>query len=329
MGKRIDLTGQKFGKLTVIGIDNPHYTSGGNRVTMWKCICECGNTLSVSNSNLKYGSTSSCGCVRHPDLTGLRFGKLKVISRSETRKGLRYWKCICDCGKTLDVRASQLTRGKTKSCGCLRKNPSVYDDLSGQRFGKLTVVERIGTKWGSPYWKCKCDCGNYTNVSSTNLKYGGTLSCGCFYTERLKTHGLSDTRLYRIYSGMKTRCYNPNTKAYHHYGGRGISICDEWLGENGFMNFYDWAMENGYSDNLSIDRIDVNGNYEPNNCRWATQETQTRNKRNNLIIEYKGVSKTLVEWSEEIGISYSILNDRITMLGWDTKKAFTTPVKKM
>lgn len=268
MGKRIDLTGQKFGKLTVIGIDNPHYTSGGNRVTMWKCICGCGNTLSVSNSNLKYGSTSSCGCVRHPDLTGLRFGKLKVISRSETRKGLRYW-------------------------------------------------------------KCKCDCGNYTNVSSTNLKYGGILSCGCFYTERLKTHGLSDTRLYRIYSGMKTRCYNPNTKAYHHYGGRGISICDEWLGENGFMNFYDWAMENGYSDNLSIDRIDVNGNYEPNNCRWATQETQTRNKRNNLIIEYKGVSKTLVEWSEEIGISYSILNDRITMLGWDTKKAFTTPVKKM
>lgn len=155
-------------------------------------------------------------------------------------------------------------------------------DLTGQRFGRLTVVRKSGKdNFRNSTWECICDCGNSSIVSSVNLRNGNTKSCGCYGRERKrnanKTHGMTGSRLHRIWKAMRTRCYNRNFFGFKYYGGRGISICDEW--KNDFQAFYDWAMKNGYSDNLTIDRINTNGNYEPSNCRWVTMAEQNKNKR--------------------------------------------------
>lgn len=158
----------------------------------------------------------------------------------------------------------------------------IVADLTGQRFGKLCVIRKIGKdKYGISQWECLCDCGNLTAASISNLRNGNTTSCGCYGRQRKSdansTHRKSGTRLHRIWKAMHTRCYNKNFFAYKYYGGRGISICDEWLHD--FQAFHDWAIANGYADNLTIDRIDVNGNYCPGSCRWATMEEQNQNKR--------------------------------------------------
>ena len=159
-------------------------------------------------------------------------------------------------------------------------------DLTGKRFGRLIVIERA-ENYISPQgqarkrWLCKCDCGNDVIVPASALINGESKSCGCLQKEIAKNtftqHGKWGSRLHRIWASMKTRCYNRKSRSYKWYGGRGITICDEWM--NSFQAFYDWAMANGYRDDLSIDRIDVNGNYEPSNCRWITIIEQQKNKR--------------------------------------------------
>ena len=238
------------------------------------------------------------------DLTNQKFGKLLVLERDYEKSLKRpFWKCQCECGNIKSISSDHLLNRNTKSCGCLNKY-----QLSGKKFGMWTVLERAEKKSenNKGLWKCLCECGKIGYVNSYNLIHKKSLSCGCIQKkvtiERLTTHNLTNTKLYRIYFDMKRRCYNPNNKRYKDYGGRGISICDEW--KNDFMSFYNWSIENNYKEGLSIDRINVNGNYEPSNCRWATKKQQSNNKRNSIFFEFLGIKKTLKEWTDFMNWNY-------------------------
>ena len=206
-------------------------------------------------------------------------------------------------------------------------------NLINQKFGKLTVIDFSSkitkNKKTRKYWLCKCECGNYKVIEQDHLISGHTRSCGCFKKEtisnRFYKHGLTDTRLFRIWTNVKTRCYNKKSKFYKNYGGRGIVICNEW--KNNFNSFYNWAMSNGYQDDLTIDRIDVNENYEPSNCRWVDIKTQQRNRGNNYLIKYNGEEHCVTEWGRILGINYGTILYRLKKLKWSIRKAFTEPVK--
>jgi len=184
-------------------------------------------------------------------------------------------------------------------------------DMIGKRFGRLTVIEFAGMNYRrSATWRCLCDCGNEKIVDGNPLRMGTVRSCGCLNDEkrhisRPRTHGMSNTRIHRIWRAMKARCHNTNDELY---GGRGISVCNEW---NRFEPFYKWAKENGYADNLSIDRIDPNGNYCPENCRWADASTQAKNKRPKSTLTINGETHSLKEWASITGIKYPTLWKRM------------------
>ena len=205
----------------------------------------------------------------------------------------------------------------------------------GNRYGKLTVCGHSSgkyDKYGHYLWKCVCDCGNVCFVKGAQLRNGNTKSCGCLHSEALsernEKHGLAGSRLYKIYKGMKRRCKSKSCCDYKDYGGRGIKLCAEWDGEHGGEKFVKWSLENGYNDNLSIDRIDVNGDYSPNNCRWANMKTQANNKRSNHVLEYNGERHTLTEWSEITGLSVGTIGARLRLLGWGIEKALTRPCRR-
>ena len=204
---------------------------------------------------------------------------------------------------------------------------SKLEDLSGQRFGRLTVEEFAGFHMlpsgrRKSQWKCRCDCGNTIVVLSTNLKKGNSKSCGCYNMDQILSrtiiHGDKHARLYKIWCNMKSRCIDINCKSYKNYGARGITICNEWLS---YIPFKEWAMSNGYSDNLSIDRIDVNGNYCPGNCRWATPKMQSNNRTNTLKYTIDGTEHSLAEWADIIGVKYHTLYARINILGMNPEDA--------
>lgn len=195
-------------------------------------------------------------------------------------------------------------------------------DLTGQRFGRLTVLRLYNRRQqpcGKHYytWWCKCDCGNEKEAPGRSLKNGHVQSCGCLHREvagcSARTHGGSKTRLYKVWVGIKCRCYEENNPAYKHYGERGVSMCDEWRTD--FTAFRDWALSNGYADNLTIERIDNNGNYSPENCCWIPQTEQPKNRRNCHFITYNGETKTLSDWSRELHIARRSLRDKEKQLG--------------
>ena len=246
---------------------------------------------------------------------GETHNNLTILDYHKIGKG--YYVCKCTCGNIKEIRCDHILNGRISSCGC-KAHHECYRDLSGKRFGRLVVINKAYKNGYDVFWNCKCDCGKDAVVLAGNLTRGITKSCGCYKQEQilkaLTKHGCTNTRLYRIYEGMKGRCYNKNEPAYKNYGGRGIKICEEWLHkEKGFETFKNWAINNGYSDELSIDRIDVNGNYEPSNCRWADVKTQSNNKRTSRIIEYKGQKKTMREWADETGISYQKIQYRLSV----------------
>ena len=191
-------------------------------------------------------------------------------------------------------------------------------DLTGQKFGRLTVLRQAPDKIKpsgahSKMWECKCDCGNIKIISRSSLVSGDTVSCGCYHKEHAhdygKKHGLTNTKLYTKWSGIVQRCTNPNAIHYDMYGGRGITICDEW--RNDFYSFYSWSIENGYKDGLTIDRIDNNKGYYPENCRWTDLETQANNTRRNHYITYNNETKTLTQWARLLNVNVETLRDRV------------------
>lgn len=241
------------------------------------------------------------------NLIGQRFGMLEVIKRDGTMPdGEAIWICKCDCGNIKSIRGVSLTKKNgTKSCGCLNGNPI---DLAGQRYGALSVIRRVENQGNKRMWLCKCDCGNEVIVSLGNLRSGHSTQCKKCRDRKNSihrtTHGHTGTSLYCVWSGMIDRCNNTKSKAYSDYGGRGISVCDEW---NDSENFINWSLENGYKEGLEIDRIDVNGNYEPSNCRWVTRLVNANNKRNNVYIEHNGETKTIAEWARYYNVNYKHL----------------------
>lgn len=201
----------------------------------------------------------------------------------------------------------------------------------GDKFSRLTVIGYVGkNKKGERLWKCKCECGKTTNVISARLLSGKTRSCGCLQTEnrinfyQRKKHGKRQTKEYYIWTTMKQRCCNLNNRKYKDYGGRGIKVCDRWL--HSFENFYK-DMGNA-PDGYSIDRIDVNGDYCPENCRWADVETQSNNKRNSIKITYMGITGSLNFWSSITGISKDTLYARFHVWKWSAEKIITTPIRR-
>lgn len=243
------------------------------------------------------------------DMTGQRYGRLVV----DHYVGNSKWLCRCDCGNETIVSRSHLVKGDTNSCGCLR-NENIqnlrFKDLKGMRFGWLVADEYLG----GGKWLCKCDCGNTKIVKSNWITSGRMLSCGCrefeLRSKSHSTHAKSKDRLYSVFYNMKGRCYNPNNKAYENYGGRGIKICDEWL--NDFMEFYNWAISTGYDHNApsgqyTIERIDVNGDYCPDNCCWVSISEQQKNKRCHGGAKSKSVA--LVDDNGEIIECFNSIKD--------------------
>lgn len=268
------------------------------------------------------------------DLTGQRFGRLTVVERAENirqanGKPVVMWECICDCGNKIITSGRNLKTESTKSCGCYHKeiskkcNNHRIKDITGEKFGRLTAIKIIGYKNGY-IWECKCECGKTTNVSLANLNSGNVKSCGCSNKGIIRNykHGFGRTRIYQEYRGMIDRC--KNNKRYYR---KRIKICDEWLGENGFINFCDWAMANGYRDDLTIDRKDNDKGYSPDNCRWATAKEQANNRRNNINITINNETKTLKQWCEYYELPYKTVYARLKR-GWNEKDALFRDIHK-
>lgn len=198
--------------------------------------------------------------------------------------------------------------------------------IEGTKFNDLTVIRKTKEKSNESYlWLCRCDCGNEVKVKKWNLTSGNTKSCGCLKMESVKkmnqkntTHGMTRTKLYRVWESMKRRCDSDKAERYPNYGGRGITYCDEW---KEFSGFHKWAKNNGYKEGLSIDRIDVDGNYEPGNCRWVTLEEQSFNKTNSRKVPYKDKELTIAELAKETGKTYHLLYQRIVKLNWNINES--------
>ena len=246
----------------------------------------------------------------------------------EPSKRIR-WRCRCDCGAVTVVQGANLRNGHTASCGGHRAGvggrPKI--DETDLRYGRLLVIGReLTPDTSAAYWRCLCDCGEYTVVAGGNLRSGRTKSCGCLKSEsassRRTTHGLSGTPIYTTWVSLIQRCLNVNTSNYSRYGGRGITVCDRWhpSNENAFENFLS-DMGDRPSSKHSLDRKDNDSEYSPDNCRWATATEQANNRRSNRLFTHNGMTKTLAQWSRELGIKQATIRCRVDRYGWTVAKA--------
>ena len=254
------------------------------------------------------------------DLTGKQFGYIKVNKYSHTKNKLAFWECTCVCGKEIICSGKLLRNGHVKSCGCMTNkmvSDAKIDNMKGKTIGRLTFKEYVGLVSHHAVWLCQCSCGNECLVKASSVKSGTTKSCGCLahevLMERNYKHDCAYLPIYRNYHNMLRRCFDERDKHYKYYGGRGITVCKEWSDkDNGFINFYNWALSSGYKEEIlpngknkwTIDRINVNGNYEPSNCRWATNKQQANNKTTNIFVNFNGIRYTISELCETYNLKY-------------------------
>lgn len=271
-------------------------------------------------------ATSHATDMKLIDITGMKFQRWTVIGPQRLIVGGSKWLCRCECGVEREVKSASLRRGLSTSCGCRQKELAA-NDITGSRFGRLVVKDRAGSTPNSATWNCVCDCGNTTTLPSTALKSGNTRSCGCLKKESIAsigkknlTHGKSSTPTYKSWAHMLARCRNPKDARYNDYGGRGVKVCERWDSFGSFL-----ADMGEAPAGKTIDRKDVNGNYEPSNCRWATDTEQARNTRSNRILFAFGEQMTLAAWSEKTGINEETISSRIKR-GWTVERSLSEPV---
>lgn len=274
------------------------------------------------------------------DYAGKQISYLTAVAESETlaKDSSKQWDFQCVCGKIVTCPPYRVISGHIKSCGCMRyKNitrtirnrpkQKVYADrFVGKKNNRLTVIgyERpVGS--GRVKLKCQCDCGNIVYVLPYQFENGAVKSCGCLRGEKRRTHGLSGTPIYFEWFQMVNRCHNPKAPNYDRYGGRGIYVCEEW--RQSPEAFVAWVESiGGRPDGMTLDRIDNDGPYSPDNCRWASSAVQSRNKRSARMVTYKGKTQCLADWSKELGVARHILAERLNR-GWSVDRAFTEPIQ--
>lgn len=259
----------------------------------------------------------------HTDRIGEVFNELTVTGYDN---GSFYF-FKCSCGKDCRISYYEVRKGKTKSCGHIHASRKIPNSV-GKSFHKLTAIEELGfNNKNQREYLFRCNCGEevirlFKDVSSSKIK-----SCGCGVVEAVKksntTHGMTKTKIYSRYKGMVSRCNYEKHHAYQRYGGRGIKVSNEWLGEDGFEKFYEWAMQNGYSEELSLDRIDNNLGYSPENCRWTDAHTQANNRETSITFKFEGVEKSLMEWANDLELNYDSLWRRIKKYGYTFEDAIT------
>lgn len=266
---------------------------------------------------------------RKLDVTGERYGALVALYDTHTKKdGSSAWMFQCDCGNKKILPLNSVRYGSIKSCGCYinKKVPEKRKQRVqiGDVFGELTVIENLGQLKNDPHFhsKVKCSCGNEFVTRDTFLICGKKTCCPQCSIEKKQTHGLSDTPIFYVWQGIRDRCTNPKNKQYKNYGGRGISVCEEWM--NSSDAFIEWAIQNGYEEGLQLGRININGNYEPSNCKFVTQLENARNKRNIIHIHFEGKLLTISEVAEITGLREELIYQRIHRGNWSEYDATHT-----
>lgn len=315
--------GEKIGLLTILS-EIPNYrTSGGTKIRAFHCVCDCGTECDRTAVALRQDECPSCGCNRKTKIAeGAIFGQLTVIKEIiPSALKSRTFLCKCSCGNECIRTRQALLKSCDSHCGCKNPRPAKI----GDRFGPFTIIDN-DEDYISPKGErrtrfiVQCSCGRIMPKTINRLRQVKYEKCICETNLPQKWgRSVNSYRLYHIWQGIKRRCTSFKTSVSKNYALRGISMCDEWM--DNFGAFQEWALSNGYTDDLTIDRIDVDGNYEPSNCRWATRSTQSRNKRNTLYLTCNGETKTIADWSDQIGIAYGTIIGRIKKYGWTAEQA--------
>lgn len=338
-----DIAGQRIGNMVA---ESATLQKSPSQAALWVFRCDCGGTAVMVPAQLRSLKNQNCGCSKpwlaqtgkHMDITGNRYGKLVAVERSPNSPGGRVkWLFKCDCGGTISRRPDGLKPIGPFNCGCSKSTPRPWaiSDISGQRFGMLVAISQDGfSTCRDAKWLCMCDCGREKVTVGSYLKAGKVKSCGCFKSEFMKeameTHGMSNTRIYHVWSNMIARCNNPNIKNYHRYGGRGIRVDPRWI--ESFEDFYQ-DVADIYDESKTMDRIDNDLGYFLGNVRWSTQKEQCRNQ--SRTIRLNGVSLGDIYDSLDSVVSYNIFSYRVMKRGMnpldaarELKVPRKSPVKK-
>lgn len=312
----------EFGYATIEEVTNRKDKNG---CTILVCRCCCGNKFETTIPRWNNSRTMSCGCkskVRHIETKPFqkgRQGHLTILESGIVKpSGKRVARCICDCDPTREIEIAECDLRKgAKSCGCRGRV------ANGQVFGRLTVLDNSLIEGTKKMALVRCSCDRHTEfvASQECLKKGNVKSCGCLQREAVTRHGESRMRLYGIWKGMKDRCSNERSHYAKWYLKKGIGICPQWRDD--YLAFRDWAMTNGYAEDLTIDRIDYAKGYSPENCRWVSRKVQSNNKSDNVTIEYEGERLTVAQWAERKGMDEGLIRGRLR-LGWTADEIFST-----